>query len=118
MGASFETNLSRNYINCNKDCNDKRQLKVRKKTEVKLKPTRDFLFRSSSSVCSVGVFQGWSWFKKTVKTPTASYLKLKAGFYRIIRDFIDCFNFWSDFRGKPEPFYRNHPIYTVYVQFF
>ena len=27
--ASFETNLDRGCINCNKDCNDKRQLKVR-----------------------------------------------------------------------------------------
>ena len=65
--ASFETNLDRDCINCNKDCNDQRQLKVRKKTEVKPKPTRDFLFRASSCVCSVGVFHGWSWFKKTVK---------------------------------------------------
>ena len=62
--ASFETSLDRDCINCNKDCNDKRQLKVRKKTEVKPKPTRDFLFRASSCVCSVGVFHGWSWFKK------------------------------------------------------
>ena len=65
--ASFETSLDIDCVNCNKDCNDKRQLKVRKKTEVKPKPTRDFLFRASSCVCSVGVFHVWSWFKKTVK---------------------------------------------------
>ena len=59
--------LDRDCINCNKDCNDKLRLKVRKKTEVKPKPTRDFLLRASSCVCSVGVFHGWSWFKKTAK---------------------------------------------------
>ena len=79
-----ETNLNSNCSNCNKDCNYERQLKVsfekiiRKKTEVKPKPTLDLLLpyfefclqcRRLSRL--VVVFD-----RQILKQPTALYLKL------------------------------------------